>query len=195
MLRQPSPLLVAEVRRGEASSWTASLDGSGPTTPRRRPDRITGSAWGPISTSTSSRVSAGNGCTRTATTATRRRDRPCRHGHGGGGDTDRGRRDTRPAPLSQRTTRSERRCRTSVLVALSPSRRSVSTCAISAAPSAFSHASRSFRVVRSSNMADADRQLDAARRLGDAGWAVASERMTGPVVSRSPAARQKGGTR
>ncbi|MFZ0078511.1 MAG: helix-turn-helix domain-containing protein [Trebonia sp.] len=36
-LRQPSALLVGEVRRGEASSCTASLDGSGPTTPRRRP--------------------------------------------------------------------------------------------------------------------------------------------------------------
>jgi hypothetical protein len=130
MLRQPSALLVGEVRRGEASSWTTSLDGSMPTKPRRRPGHTAGSACCPISTSTSSRVSAGNVCTRTATTATRRRGRPCRRGHGGDGDTDRGRRDSRPARLSQRTTRSEHRCRTSVLVALSSSRRSVSTCAI-----------------------------------------------------------------
>ena len=130
MLRQPSALLVDEVRRGKASNWTAGLDGSGPTTPRRRPDRTAGSACCPTSTSTSLRVSAGNACTRTATTATRRRGRPCRRGHGGDGDTDRGRRDSQPARLSQRTTRSERRCRTSVLVALSPSRRSVGTCAL-----------------------------------------------------------------
>jgi hypothetical protein len=128
MLRQPSALLVDEVRRGKASNWTAWVDpgrrhrDAARTAPRDLPAvllrrlRRRGSAPGtPVPApqlqqldDEADLVGAVMAATATLTVG----------------------RDSRPARLSQRTTRSERRCRTSVLVALSPSRRSVSTCAL-----------------------------------------------------------------